>query len=268
LVNLVANALKFTGTGSIRVNASLEESSGSSHLVRFGVADTGIGIAPEQQYRIFEAFTQGDGSTTRKYGGTGLGLTICSQLVHLMGGRIWVESEVGAGSVFHFTVGFGAGREGPKTDLTPRAEANARGSGAAALRVLLAEDNKVNQAVCVNLLRKHGHSVVVASNGVEAVAAFQRETFDVVLMDVQMPEMGGYEATAQIRQLESTASRHTPVIALTAHAMTGDRERALQAGMDGYVAKPISSAELFATMNSLCGGGAYATTASISSAVK
>ena len=275
LVNLVANALKFTEHGAISVRAVLEQPEPDHNVIHFTVADTGIGIAPDQQTRIFEAFTQGDGSTTRKYGGTGLGLTICSQLIYLMGGRIWVESEIGRGSIFHFTASFGRARGRLQMADKPQSSRAAIKMATDVFHVLLAEDNKVNQAVCSNLLRKHGHSVVVAANGAEAVAAAQRESFDIVLMDVQMPEMGGYEATARIREIETGSGRRTPIIALTAHAMSGDREKAFQAGMDGYVSKPIRSAELFSVMRSLCsnassGGsiastdGAYATVASTS----
>ena len=394
LINLVGNAIKFTEHGEVTVRVGLEADQGEDLLLHFAVNDTGIGIPPEKRGQIFDAFTQADGSTTRRYGGTGLGLTIASKLVAIMGGTIRVESEVGTGSTFHFTARLGRERRSePRTspreqlklsalkglpalvvddhltnrrilqevlshwglrptvadgglsaldaidhargagisfrlvlldaqmpdmdgfvlaaklkqhpDLTgatimmlssadqlgdaarcrelgiqryltkpvkqselleairtilrpaissavhtPAASAAHARSGSRLLRVLLAEDNVVNQRMAVRLLEKAGHSVVVAGNGKEALRAVDREPFDVILMDVQMPEMGGFEATAAIRARENGGSR-VPIIALTAHAMKGDREACLAAGMDGYVAKPISSKALFAEIETL-----------------
>jgi signal transduction histidine kinase/DNA-binding response OmpR family regulator len=388
LVNLVGNAIKFTDRGEVVVRASSQSQSADSIVVHFVVSDTGIGIPKDKQQLIFEAFTQADGSTTRKYGGTGLGLTICSRLVSLMGGRIWVESEPGRGSQFHFTVecrlqpnqtaavvpdqpvevsgrrilvvddnatnlrilhdvlrnwnmnvtAVKSGRsalellEAAKHDLQPYelvildchmpemdgfmvaehirqtwglsqpiilmvTSATQNGDLARCrelgidshltkpvrqqellaairgvletkgtvdrvlpvdkpdvmpvtdtLRLLLAEDNSVNQRFAVRILEKWGHFVHVVSNGREAVEAVADQQFDAVLMDVQMPEMGGYEATRLIRQAESSSGRHIPIIAMTAHAMKGDREKCLSAGMDAYVAKPISPRELAAVL--------------------
>jgi two-component system sensor histidine kinase/response regulator len=388
VINLVGNAIKFTDAGEVALKVQVDAAEGEDRILHFIVSDTGIGIPPEKQKSIFDAFTQGDTSTTRKYGGTGLGLTISARLVEMMGGKIWVESETGHGSRFHFTVRFAAaaakpiqvdtpappellkglkvlvvddnrtnrriledmlkrwgmqptlvegGEEAlaqvqaaqdagepyrlilmdvhmPKMDgfslverirQTPELfavtimmltsaghrgdaarcrelgigayllkpirqselrEAIARVLGAkeqrgsiplitryslqdardpsAFLRVLLAEDNPVNRRVASRLLEKRGHSVVAASNGREAIAALEKESFDLVLMDVQMPEMDGFEATAAIRGKERSTGRHQPVIALTAHAMKGDQERCLAAGMDGYLAKPIRPQEL------------------------
>jgi two-component system, sensor histidine kinase and response regulator len=388
VLNLIGNAIKFTDKGEVALKVQLASESGVDSIFHFIVSDTGIGIPEEKQKLIFSAFSQADASTTRKYGGTGLGLTISTRLVEKMGGKIWVESEVGRGAQFHFTLRMGligtnqfragtnpapeflrglkvlvaddnrtsrrilagmlnhwemqpdsveggeealaalsvareagqpyrliivdllmpkmggfelveqirrrqelstatimmlnpAGRRGdaarcgelgvaaylmkPIRQLELR-EAIARvleGSnqeGAVALasrdslvdvrdpgsslRVLLAEDNPVNQRLATRLLEKRGHRVVVASNGRQALEALEKESFDLVLMDVQMPEMDGFEATAAIREKEKASGFHLPVIALTAHAMKGDRERCLAVGMDGYLAKPIRQQEL------------------------
>ena len=383
LVNLLGNAVKFTERGELGLEVSVDAESLGHVSLHFMVYDTGIGVAPEKRAKIFEAFSQADTSTARQFGGTGLGLTIASRLVAMMGGRIWLESERVKGSRFHFTVQ--AGTSGPRCSTQPIPQARlaglpvllvddnatnrrvlqealerwgmkpvvaasavealdilhgTRGSavpfallltdahmpgmdgfmlvervreesdlsqttimmltsadqhghaarcrelGIAAylikpvvlsdllsailrvlatttqpvekarevaplheeqrrLRVLLAEDNAVNQRLASRLLEKHGHTVVVTSNGRQAVQAFDEVAFDLVLMDVQMPEMDGFEATAAIRARESEKGTHTPVLAMTAHAMTGDRERCLAAGMDGYVPKPIQAKELF-----------------------
>jgi signal transduction histidine kinase/DNA-binding response OmpR family regulator len=383
IVNLIGNAMKFTPHGEVVLSAGIEEQAGTEMALRFSVRDTGIGIPRDKQARIFEAFTQVDGSVTRQFGGTGLGLTIASQLVAKMGGRIWVESEPGAGSTFHFTIKVkptdepepepelraqdltglsvlivddnatnrrlcqewvrqwnmapvcvesGAAalaelrraadsrtpyrlvlsdyqmpemdgmqfaeritREGLRDGLAflmltsvgdrhdagtckrfgvagvvskpiirlellsaiqralnplhedgiRPAEVTRREAAGRGLRVLLAEDNLVNQRLAWRLLEKMGHSVVLASNGREAVGAAACEPFDVILMDVQMPEMDGLQATAAIRAQERQKARAaTPIIALTAHAMKGDREKCLDAGMDGYLSKPLDGEKL------------------------
>jgi PAS domain S-box-containing protein len=387
LLNLVGNAIKFTEHGEVAVRVQIETFEGKECLLRFTVADTGVGIPPEKQKLIFEPFSQADATTTRKFGGTGLGLTISTRLVEMMGGKIWVESEMGQGAQFHFTLRLGkadakatqaagvspeivrgmkflvvddnrtnrriltamlqrwgmnpvsveggeealvelslaqeAGqpyelvltdmhmpvmdgftllqriRENPSLSaatiimltstgrpgdaqrclelgaaaylmkpirqaelreaiakalvarepekarraIAPRPPEDAR-EPASVLRVLLAEDNAVNQRLAVRLLEKRGHHIVLAANGREALEAIEKESFDLVLMDVQMPEMDGFEATAALRQIEHSSGAHLPVIALTAHAMKGDRERCLAAGMDGYLAKPIHPEEL------------------------
>ncbi len=388
VVNLVGNAIKFTDEGEVALKAQVEAEDGEDRILHFTVSDTGIGIPPEKQKVIFDPFTQADNSTTRKYGGSGLGLTISTRLVRMMGGEIWVESNAGGGSLFHFTVRLrvadakaievgtiappemlrgvkvlvvddnrtnrrilegmlkrwemksrlvedgeealaqlSAAREAgepygliltdmhmPKMDgfalverirqrpelstatimmLTSAGhrgdaarcqelgiaayllkpirqselrEAIARVLGAreqegaiplitrfslqdardptSVLRVLLAEDNPVNQLLASRLLEKRGHRVVVTANGREALAALEKESYDLVLMDIQMPEMDGLEATAAIREKEKGSGIHQPVIALTAHAMKGDRERCLAGGMDGYLTKPIRLQEL------------------------
>ena len=393
IVNLVGNAIKFTERGEIVLSATREEEKEEEVLLHFAVADTGIGITPEKQKRIFEAFSQADTSTTRRYGGTGLGLTISARLTEMMGGRIWVESEEGKGSTFHFTVRLGL-RTFPATRRIPEKLANLDGlrvlvvddnetnryiltemlknwrmrpaaadSGHTAiemmakakqtgepfpllildanmpgmdgfqlteeikkgrdfdgvtmmmltssglrgdstrcrelgisaymikpvkqstlldsimsvlgktepeglgsqplvtrhmlreshhaLRILLAEDNAVNQKIVVSMLKKQGHIVVVAQNGKEAVAACEGQDehpFDLIVMDVQMPEIDGLAATSLIREKEKVSGGHIPIIALTAHAMKGDREKCLDAGMDGYVSKPVKSAELLSAI--------------------
>jgi CheY-like chemotaxis protein/HPt (histidine-containing phosphotransfer) domain-containing protein len=390
LTNLVGNAIKFTERGEVSVRAERVPAAGESVGLRFVVSDTGIGIPADKQASVFEAFTQADGSTTRRYGGTGLGLTICARLVALMGGRIWVESEPGRGSRFHFEVVFDPAR-GSKARSSVVPPADLRGtavlvvddnatnrrvlaetlqlwgarpmcveSGADALaelrravglgepyplvlldammpgmdgftvaelmarepdlagpvvmmltsadrtedagrcrelglaaylvkpvkanelhkaislalgderaarsgvsaapapeavpparrcRILLAEDNAVNQRVAVRMLEGWGHSVAVANHGREAVAAARREQFDLILMDVQMPEMDGFEATRQIREREAGTGRRTPIVAMTAHAMKGDRERCLAAGMDDYISKPVHRDSLLAVLS-------------------
>ncbi len=396
IVNLLGNAIKFTPRGEIKLMVRVESQSADRLRLHFSVRDTGIGIPLAKQDVIFEAFSQGDGSTTRRYGGTGLGLTISSRLVEAMGGKIWVESDPGHGSCFHFTADFGVTGEHlpvpPAADvlrgmsvlvvddnatnrtvlmetlgawhMQPEAASSAqqalslmqdafeRGqpfrlivtdvhmpdmdgfelvesirrapylSGAiilmltsgdhlgdidrcrklgvasfltkpvrtsdlraafdtalasrdpgareqrqeprlesktvqpesaaqkkrltgSPLRILLAEDNSVNQRVAKRMLEKWGHRVVVAGNGSEAMQALERESFDLVLMDVQMPEMDGFEATAAIREKEKGTGRHLPIVAMTAHAMKGDAERCLDAGMDAYISKPIVGADLF-----------------------
>jgi CheY-like chemotaxis protein len=247
LLNLLGNAIKFTAAGSVTVRAALDPEQPASPGVRlrFSVADTGIGIPKEKQSLIFEAFRQADNSTTRQYGGTGLGLAICSRLVALMGGRIWVESEAGRGSTFQFTalVQRHSAASAPLPPLAPAAT-GLEPSPPRKLAVLLAEDNVVNQKVTTRLLEKRGHSVTVASNGVEAVALAAERPFDVVLMDVHMPIMDGYEATRRIREAEVSTGAHLRIIALTACAMAGDREKCLDAGMDGYTDKPIDRTKL------------------------
>jgi CheY-like chemotaxis protein len=211
----------------------------------------------EHGIRLFEPFVQADGSTTRKYGGTGLGLTISRTLVDLMGGRIWLQSEVGRGTTFHFTIRVGQppaeGGGTPATDahrtsvFTDRAPRRHFGP----LHVLLEEDNKVNQILAARLLHNDGHTVVVAADGEEGLAALDRSParFDLILMDIQMPNLDGFEATRIIRAGEHGTATHVPIVALTANAMDGEEERCLAAGMDGYLSKPFRAADLVATID-------------------
>ena len=397
LLNVLANAVKFTNDGEVVLRVSVENAADPHVQLHFSITDTGIGIPLDKQEQIFRAFIQADSSTTRRYGGTGLGLAIALRLVELMGGRMWVESEVGRGSTFHFTAVFdrpatpaidvgldkptaldglrvlvvddnatnrrileemlaswqmkphavsNAGtamdalREASPTDdrfhvvlsdcqmpnvdgftlarqikrdqrlaqysggpahvsrprrrcgalppagrrrlpdqtrqalgparyahhalrrFDPRASSDRRGAKTAArsphhsLHILVAEDNAVNRTLVTTLLKKRGHSVKAVENGREAIAAIQAASarrFDLVVMDVQMPEMGGFEATEAIRADERTTGQHLPIVALTAHAMQGDRARCLEAGMDGYLTKPIDVDELIATVEGFGG---------------
>ncbi len=246
LVNLLGNALKFTEFGSVilQVTRDAALSLNSKTVLLFRVSDTGIGIPEKQQKTIFDAFAQADGSVTRRFGGTGLGLAISSQLVQLMGGRLWVESTLNVGSTFQFTCRLGIARQ-QELAVEP-AGLSAQESP---MRILLAEDNSVNQMVATKLLARHGHHVKVATTGLEAVQAWEHEPFDLILMDEQMPAMDGIEAVRQIRARESeNGTKRTAIVALTASAMKGDRERFLAAGMDGYLAKPFTSEELYAAI--------------------
>jgi CheY-like chemotaxis protein len=260
LTNLVGNALKFTDAGHVLVSITeTARSAGVSHL-RFSISDTGIGIPADKHAAIFEAFQQADGSTTRQFGGTGLGLTISSTLVGLMGGRIWVESEPGAGSTFYVTLSLPiAALAGPavatvapvvlnqpRTPAPPAAPARAEVAPEVRnRRILLVEDNIINQRVAIGMLTKRGHEVTLAQDGAEAVAITERQTFDLVLMDLQMPGMSGLDATAAIRAREQTTGGHLRIIAMTARAMASDRQQCLEAGMDGYLSKPIDRTLLF-----------------------
>ncbi len=260
LANLLGNAIKFTEQGSIRVSVQTQTRSDAQITLRFCVADTGVGVAPEKFSTIFDAFEQADTSVTRRFGGTGLGLTISARLVRMMGGHIWLESTVGQGSTFFFTAVFALAPAAapdqalpvppqPGSSVHPVIAPAPDGDGADAqadtrLHILLAEDNAVNQKLAVRLLAKHGFAVTVANNGCEALDALAHTAYDVVLMDVQMPEMDGLETVRQIRLREQGQLQHLPVIAMTAHAMQGDRERCLAAGMDGYVSKPVNVDEL------------------------
>jgi PAS domain S-box-containing protein len=289
LTNLLGNAVKFTDGGQIGVSAELHNEGHDSMAVRFLVHDTGVGIAPDQQHRVFESFTQVDGSSTRKYGGTGLGLSISKQLVELMDGEIGVESELDGGSRFWFTAKFAKPAPGevpaeakpiappkPLPKTAPKVETPAPAPPVAAppvakaapvvmppvatpqvatpkvalehCRVLLAEDNEINQRITLRLLQKLGLAADAVVNGRDAVEALEKRSYDLVLMDCQMPSMDGFEATAILRSREGK-ERHTPICALTANAMEGDRERCLAAGMDDYISKPVALDKLQKAVN-------------------
>ena len=253
LINLIDNAIKFTKTGRIAVQAAVKEKSPESATLEFAVSDTGIGISPDDQERIFIPFTQVDASTTRNYGGTGLGLTISRKLVQLMDWQIWVDSKPGQGSTFHFTVTLkiqpGAALPKAGERRTPRAVPMR------ALTVLLAEDTPTNQKLAEYILTRRGHKVEIAHNGSQAVEMVKHSNYDVVLMDVQMPVMDGFQATAEIRAMPDPSKARLPVIAMTAHALKGDAERCLAAGMDAYVSKPIQGDEFIEIVELLGNSG-------------
>jgi signal transduction histidine kinase/CheY-like chemotaxis protein len=256
-INLIGNALKFTEHGQIEVTVNTESYTGNSVCLHCQVRDTGIGIPPEKLDVIFQSFTQANDSTTRQYGGTGLGLTISAQLVGLMGGRIWVESEVNQGSCFHFTMCLGIQTESQMADVqeiaTFHEAALVLSEIENPLRILLAEDNPVNQKLATRLLEKRGHQVVVAENGLKALALFDSQSFDLILMDVQMPQMDGLEATGEIRKRELSTGQHVPIIAMTAHALKEDQQRCLDAGMDDFLSKPFDVGEFFRVAENMAG---------------
>jgi PAS domain S-box-containing protein len=243
LLNLIGNAIKFTSAGRITVSASVVRKTGSDLTLQFCVADTGKGIPKSKLQMIFDPFTQADSTFTRQFGGAGIGLSICSQLVSLMQGAIWVESDEGKGSQFYFTACF---------QLPPAAAAPSHPHlQDSHLRILLVEDNPVNQRVASRLLEKAGHNLLVAGNGREALSALETCNWqvDAILMDVQMPEMDGLEATRAIRRREADSGGHLPIIALTAHTTKSDEDSCLAAGMDKYLTKPIDHDVLLATLN-------------------
>ena len=245
LLNLIGNAVKFTAAGSVTTEVRAASFDGCRVELQFAVRDTGIGIPMEKQRLIFEPFRQAEGYMTRKYGGTGLGLAIVTKLLDLAGGRIRVESKEGAGSTFHFTIPFLFSDKPP----VPRPDPEMAAEGPIApLSILVAEDNDVSRLLVGKLLAQQGHTVTAARTGLEALTLHEQGTFDLILMDVQMPDMDGLQATAEIRERESVTGEHVPIIALTAHAIKGDRERCLDAGMDDYLSKPIQPDELTAVI--------------------
>jgi PAS domain S-box-containing protein len=251
LLNLVGNSLKFTEHGEIKVNISRDSSKNNPDVLQFSVSDTGIGIPKEKQEHIFNPFTQADNSTHRKYGGTGLGLTITSKLVELMGGKVWLESEFGKGSDFYFTVSLPVAEEEAMKSFMPKEADENIIPEASNLNILLAEDNPINQKLAVKMVEAKGHKVVVADNGKVALEKLEKQSFDMILMDIQMPEMDGYEAIAKIREKETISGSHIPIIAMTAHAMKGDREKCIESGADEYISKPINRAELYRLINKM-----------------
>jgi PAS domain S-box-containing protein len=263
IINLVGNAIKFTAAGKVVVRVNLESKQEKTLILHFSVSDTGCGIPNDKLGHIFGAFAQADSSVTRKHGGTGLGLAISRSFVDLMGGKIWVESEVGRGSTFHFTANFGLEHaivvQGSSFEIKnsrnaselPKSAALPRHESVKAMRILLAEDNLINQELATRLLEKRGHHVVTVTSGREALARLQESSmpgFDVLLLDIQMPEMDGLEATAAIRDKEKFTGNHLPIIALTARALVSDRARCFAVGMDRYVSKPIRPEELYAAI--------------------
>jgi signal transduction histidine kinase/AmiR/NasT family two-component response regulator len=254
LINLAGNAMKFTEQGGIDIEVAYEAEAAGRIVSRFSVRDSGIGIPANRVEAIFEKFTQADGSTTRKYGGTGLGLAICLQLVEFMGGHLAVASEVGKGSTFSFVISL---EEAPEETSSGQEHQEAVGAqGASGGRILLVEDNAVNQRLAGILITRQGYEVEVASDGAEALEHLRHQVFDLVLMDVQMPNMDGMEATRRIREIEAdpvlrqgyvglrTLTRPLGIVGLTAHARKEDEAACYQAGMNGFLTKPIVKAKL------------------------
>jgi signal transduction histidine kinase/CheY-like chemotaxis protein len=241
LVNLIGNAVKFTEKGRIGVKARLIKHEEQQAVVEFSVSDTGIGIPEDKIAGLFESFQQVDSSTTRKFGGTGLGLAIVKSLVTIMNGRIEVESRLGEGSAFIFSIPFEVSEKEDSKEITG-AEPDFSGLN---IDVLLVEDNKANQMLVKRLLEKKEMKVEVAGNGIEALRMLEGKAFDLIFMDIQMPEMDGYEATTAIRKNESITGKHTPIIALTANAAEDDKNACLKVGMDDFLTKPIRSENLY-----------------------
>ncbi|MBZ5596244.1 MAG: response regulator [Acidobacteriia bacterium] len=247
LLNLLSNAVKFTEAGSIEVKVRARDRRDQYVALEFSVSDSGVGIPADKMDLIFEAFRQADGSNTRKYGGTGLGLTISSRLIALMGGRIWAESVPAKGSVFHFTAEFPVGAYMPEQ---PRVANPARtrqpvSADPRALRILLAEDNPISQKITAKLLESKGHRVTAVMNGREVLSLLARDEFDVVLMDIQMPLMDGLQCAVEIRSREQKTGGRIPIVAITGHTSNGYERRYSQCGMDEYVVKPLRPKELF-----------------------
>jgi len=244
LINLCNNSIKFTTEGFVRVFVKLANINECAVRLHFEVQDTGIGISPENQLKLFKSFSQADVSTTRKYGGTGLGLAISKNLVHLMGGEIGIISEEGKGAIFHFEGEFGiAGHDLSEAENLKLEDSIKQDQN---LKILLAEDNVINQKVAILNLQKLGHSVIVVSDGIQAVEVFKKESPDVIFMDIQMPEMDGVEATGIIRQWErdNNIANRVPIVAMTANTLKSDRDLFVAGGMDDYLSKPFNVSEL------------------------
>jgi len=248
LLNLIGNAIKFTEAGEVRVRLRRENENAAGALLRLEIADTGIGIPAAVRARLFEKFSQADGSIARRFGGTGLGLAISRQLVELLGGEIGVESAEGRGSCFHVVLRLAraAPEAAAPAPAEPPAAVQAPG-GACRARVLVAEDDRTNQMITRALLERAGYVVEIVNNGLEAIAAIERGAYDLLLMDVQMPEVDGVEATRRIRALGGAKGK-LPIVAITAHAMSGARQEYLAGGMNDYVSKPFDAGELLATV--------------------
>jgi signal transduction histidine kinase/CheY-like chemotaxis protein len=249
LANLLSNAVKFTHSGEVNISVSSKNLDGDNYEIHFAVRDTGIGIPTDKMSHLFQSFSQVEPSTTRRYGGTGLGLAISKRLVGLMGGRIWAESEPGKGSVFHFTILAKESSFQPVTsrESAPLIDTKMQTDHDRALRILVAEDNIINQKVILKMLNKLNYRADVAANGLEVLAALERQPYDVVLMDIQMPEMDGLDAARKIRE---KSPEWPKIIAITAYAMQGDREKCIASGMNDYITKPVNLEELRTVLGS------------------
>jgi len=252
LVNIVGNAIKFTEAGEVALDVSVAASphDDGGIVVRFSVRDTGIGIPKERQKAIFRAYEQEDASTTRRYGGTGLGLTIAARLIALLGGEITVDSAPGRGSTFTFTAALRIqpDRVEQATPAVAAAPVRPRAPAGLRLRILVAEDNALNQQLMQHLLSKRGHEVYVAATGTEALARLDELEPDLLLLDLHMPEMDGFQVIEAIRARERSSGGHLPVIAVTARAQEVDRERCLASGVDDFISKPIAADDLWAAI--------------------
>lgn len=240
LSNLIGNAVKFTEKGGIHVSVKKEPLSGEKIKLLFSVKDTGVGIPKDKQGVLFERFSQVDSSYTKQFQGTGLGLAICKKLVRMMYGEIWMESEYGAGSTFYFTVVLNS--SSPETHFhqaSGQTEHMTSFTQKSGKRILVVEDDEIGSVFMRNFLSKQQFDVTLAGNGLKALELLKTEFFDLILMDIQMPVLDGVSATKQIRESEGLSGRHTPIIALTAYALAGDRERFMAAGMDDYLSKPV-----------------------------
>jgi len=247
-INLISNAIKFTEKGKVEFVIRLVHRENNALRLNFEVRDTGIGIPEQQQQEIFQAFVQGDSSITRRYGGTGLGLTISSALVQLMGGQIHVISEVGKGSIFYFELDFAVAQFQSEQATKVSTPPDTGEPDLQPLTILIVEDNPMNQMLAVKILQNDGHIVDVADNGLEAIQKTGQREYDLILMDLQMPVMDGLEATRRIRESERLTGKHLPVIAMTAHALPEVKDSCIEAGMDDYIAKPVRRADLIAAL--------------------
>ena len=252
LINLVNNALKFTKNGRVTIEIAVQNRQADQVMLHFTIKDTGVGVPADKQKAIFAAFAQADSSTTRQYGGTGLGLSISSQLCTLMGGEIGMESKEGKGSTFWFTARFGLPAPVHVTNSREHSVIGISGLSREeifkGMNILLAEDDYINSTLATTLLTQAGLHITTVENGLDVLKEFAAKKYDLILMDLQMPEMDGYEATLALRQQEKNGTSHIPIIAMTAHAIKGDREKCLQAGMDDYLTKPINAVELYAVI--------------------
>ncbi len=243
-INLCSNAVKFTESGEVRLHVSVVSEKQGQLVLQFSVKDTGIGMSEKAQKHIFESFAQADGSTTRKYGGTGLGLAICKSLANMLGGDIWVESKQGLGSEFFFTITTKLGENSDLQEDEENLDID-RKVTLPNLNILVAEDNEINQMIALEILQGMGVTVTMVSNGAEAVAMWESGSFDLILMDIQMPVMDGLTAAKTIRANPVPGSATVPILAMTANAMSGDKEKSLEAGMNDHITKPIDVDELY-----------------------